>query len=578
MIVESMLPLDAKSGYTVVCEFPTVRAISGFRRARIGPMSIPIIDLFAGPGGLGEGFSAIRLLGSTENLFKIALSVEKDGFAHQTLELRSFFRRFPDGQVPEDYYRYLEGTVTRAELFAAHPEAAAHASREAMQATLGSTQNGHIYQRIREALGKRPGDWVLIGGPPCQAYSTAGRSRMRGADPEKFDRDPRQLLYREYLKIIARFRPTVFVMENVKGMLSATVNGAPIVDRIFSDLRDPRRTLPDPYGGWKGRAPHYEIYSLVTPPLPNRRLDPGDYLIHAERYGVPQTRHRVILLGVRSDFAHTSPEQLSPFLDPETGEATEIPVRRVIDDLPAIRSQLSRRKDVLEEWLEAVLSVCDAPFMNELDEGEILQGANVASAICRAVTRSGNYPTNGGERLPVVSEPEYNPEMTHGRWYTDPRLRVTCNHTARSHMLTDLHRYLFVSCFGAVNHFSPKTRDFPRSLLPNHRNILERPAAEEDIFDDRFRVQVPERPATTITSHIAKDGHYNIHFDPSQCRALTVREAARIQTFPDNYFFEGPRTEQYKQVGNAVPPFLASQIARIVYEMLNPPQVPGVQR
>ena len=154
-------------------------------------MSIPIIDLFAGPGGLGEGFSALRLPGSTEKLFKIALSVEKDDFAHRTLELRSFFRQFPDGQVLEDYYGYLEGRLTREELFAAHPARAELATREAMQATLGTTDNRDIYRRIREGLGTRPGPWVLIGGPPCQAYSTVGRSRMRGADPEKFDKDPR---------------------------------------------------------------------------------------------------------------------------------------------------------------------------------------------------------------------------------------------------------------------------------------------------------------------------------------------------------------------------------------------------
>ena len=387
-------------------------------------MNIPIIDLFAGPGGLGEGFSALRLPGSTEKLFKIALSVEKDDFAHRTLELRSFFRQFPDGEVPEDYYGYLEGELTREALFAAYPVEAAHAAREAMQATLGK-DNRDINRRIGEGLGTRPGPWILIGGPPCQAYSTAGRSRMRGADPAKFDKDPRQLLYREYLKIIARFRPAVFVMENVKGMLSATVRGEPIVDRIFSDLREPRRTLPIPSGGWEGRDPHYEIFSLVTPPHPDRRLDPGDYLIASERYGVPQTRHRVILLGVRRDTLRGAvPGLLSPYSDPASGKPAEIPVRRVIDDLPAIRSQLSRRKDVREEWVEQVLSVREAPFMDELDAGEILRGAEVATAICKAVTRSGRYPTNGGESLPGVSEPDYNPNG----WYTDPRLTVTCNH------------------------------------------------------------------------------------------------------------------------------------------------------
>ena len=134
-------------------------------------------------------------------------------------------------------------------------------------------------------------------------------------------------------------------------------------------------------------------------------------------------------------------------------------------------------------------------------------------------------------------------------------------------MPSDLRRYAFAASFAAVTGCSPKLADFPESLLPNHNNIAL--GRQGKMFSDRFRVQLRDRPSTTVTSHISKDGHYFIHYDPRQCRSLTVREAARLQTFPDNYRFEGPRTAQYHQVGNAVPPYLARQIAEIIAEILD---------
>jgi DNA (cytosine-5)-methyltransferase 1 len=133
-------------------------------------------------------------------------------------------------------------------------------------------------------------------------------------------------------------------------------------------------------------------------------------------------------------------------------------------------------------------------------------------------------------------------------------------------MKSDLWRYFFAACHAAVHKRSPKLPDFPAPLLPEHDNVTG-VDKKDMIFKDRFRVQVRAKPATTITCHIGKDGHYFIHPDPLQCRSLTVREAARLQTFPDNYLFAGPVTAQYQQVGNAVPPLLARQLAGLVYRL-----------
>ena len=168
--------------------------------------------------------------------------------------------------------------------------------------------------------------------------------------------------------------------------------------------------------------------------------------------------------------------------------------------------------------------------------------------------------TSGGEFIGFSSKPKFKPE-----WYYDENLKGVCNHSARGHMKEDLFRYLYAACFATAYGKSPIILEFPEELWPKHKNVWE--TLDGSMFADRFRVQVKDRPSTTITSHISKDGHYFIHPDPYQCRSFTVREAARLQTFPDNYFFEGNRTEQFHQVGNAVPPLLARQIADIVNKL-----------
>jgi len=167
---------------------------------------IPVIDLFAGPGGLAEGFSAYQF--EDRSIFRIGLSVEKDPFAHSTLELRSFFRQFQKGRIPPEYYAYLRKEISRVELFANYPLESEAAKNEAWHAELGSTNLSEdiLDKKIKETL-KGAGKWVLIGGPPCQAYSTAGRSRNKGKEGYVPEEDNRHFLYREYLRTIARHWP-----------------------------------------------------------------------------------------------------------------------------------------------------------------------------------------------------------------------------------------------------------------------------------------------------------------------------------------------------------------------------------
>jgi len=152
-------------------------------------------------------------------------------------------------------------------------------------------------------------------------------------------------------------------------------------------------------------------------------------------------------------------------------------------------------------------------------------------------------------------------------WYHDHRLGGILNHETRSHISADLHRYHYIASYAKKKSTSPKLEHLPKRLLPKHKNV-KKAIGSKSLFNDRFRVQLKNNPATTITSHISKDGHYFIHYDPKQCRSLTVREAARLQTFPDNYKFEGTRTSQYHQVGNACPPLLAKQIADVIYHLM----------
>ena len=506
-------------------------------------MPIPVIDLFAGPGGLGEGFSSL-LNDADERRFKIKLSIEMDELAHQTLELRAFFREFPVGEAPKDYYDYLARKISREELFIRHPKQAENAWREAWHAELGGkdTSDDEVDQRIELALGNRQ-NWVLIGGPPCQAYSLVGRSRVIGGEGglEQYEADPRHKLYKHYLRILAVHQPPVFVMENVKGLLSAKLMQEYIFEKILNDLKNPTEALP----GLRGLAPvGYKLYPLSTESGDLLgEFKPEDFVLRAEEHGVPQARHRIIILGVRTDI-NQRPGVLA--------QANKVTVEQAIGDLPRLRSGLSKEPDSAEAWRKAVREVGKAAW---------LRNSRLKKTLAAALRHVGGNLSRGGEFIPGATHP-----ARHAEWFFDRRLGGVCNHETRGHIRKDLHRYFFGAVFAREHGRSSLLEDFPASLLPDHKNAVA--ALKETKFNDRFRVQVANRPSTTVVSHISKDGHYYIHYDPSQCRSLTVREAARLQTFPDNYRFEGPRTEQYRQVGNAVPPLLARQIARIVAELV----------
>lgn len=502
---------------------------------------ILVIDLFAGPGGLGEGVSSC-VHENGNKPFQIGMSVEKEPSAHKTLTTRAFYRKIcelPNGL--ESYNEYLNAQITRNQLFERFPIEAQEAHQETLFTPHALGEHNHvIHQRIRElvtAHGNRP--IVVIGGPPCQAYSLAGRSRNAGIVDYKAEKDDRHFLYKEYLKVISIAKPDVFVMENVRGILSAEIDGEIMFPRILKDLKAPGRVT-------KIVSPRYKVFSLVVAaenPDDPIYEDHTDYLIKSEDYGVPQARHRVILLGVREDIKRV-PQTLLPREQLTT-------VEQVIADLPALRSGFSKRKDDRKEWEKEVSQ--NAARVKKLLKEHFAGAAELDLKPLKNLSRSAT--------LPVI-EPVLMPAHLK-EWYKHNAPPCVLNHETRGHMDTDLLRYAYSAAYTILSSgVTPKARDFPVELAPAHENW------DTGTHADRFRTQAANKYSTTVTSHISKDGHYFIHYDPKQCRSLTVREAARLQTFPDNYLFEGNRTQQYVQVGNAVPPYLAQQIGEVVLSIL----------
>jgi DNA (cytosine-5)-methyltransferase 1 len=509
---------------------------------------IKVIDLFAGPGGLGEGFSAYKNTDGTYP-FQTEMSVEMEASAHKTLTTRAFYRKIRANPTAlEDYYKYLRGDgLNRDELFLKYPLESAAAITETLEApTELGKDNEKIHSRLHEVLKGYDGVTIVIGGPPCQAYSLAGRSRNAGNLSYQPAKDKRHFLYKEYLKVIAIAKPDIFVMENVRGILSAKIDDEKIFPTILNDLRNPGKATKNK------KVPNYRIFSLVVPATDSKNPiyeNSSDFLIKSENYGVPQARHRVILLGIRSDIK-LQPDILNLAI------VNNITVKSMISDLPKVRSGLSREKeDSLQNWKEIINK--NGTLLSKYLKSEYQDQSIPLLKALPGLSRGESY----------MKMEQYGPDpampIELQNWLFDYKLAGALNHSTRGHMPSDLQRYAFCGAYAQLNNgVTPKSKNFPDFLAPKHANWKSGKHA------DRFRVQSANKFSTTITSHISKDGHYFIHYDPQQCRSLTVREAARLQTFPDNYYFEGERTQQYVQVGNAVPPFLAKQIAEIVYKLL----------
>lgn len=409
------------------------------------------IDIFAGGGGLSEGFCKAG--------FDIINHIEQDKNAAETLRTRVMFFLLKESGLIKEYYSYLYGRIRRKDLIVKY-NLDDLIDNNVIRQEISEETIDDIIKRVKFSMKMRglKNIDVLIGGPPCQAYSLVGRAR----DPYKMEHDKRNYLYKYYVEFLKELNPEIFIFENVPGILSAG-NG-----KLFDDIQK----YMDNVG--------YEINYRI--------LNSADFM-------VLQNRKRVILIGWKkgNNFGYPSFERIEH----------NYRVKCVLDDMPTLKA-------------------------GEGDEA------------------ARDYKIN-----------DINDYLRKTRIRT--KSDKVINNVARPHRKVDLEIYKY-----AINKYLKGERlkytDLPEKLQ-FHKN--------RKSFLDRFKVLDQNVSAShTVVAHIAKDGHYYIHPDINQLRSLTVREVARLQSFPDNYKFEGSRTAQFIQVGNAVPPLMAEIIARKVKEIL----------
>ncbi|OFG61550.1 DNA cytosine methyltransferase [Listeria monocytogenes] len=402
-----------------------------------------VIDLFAGAGGLSEGF---RKAG-----FNILSHVEMDQSASLTLKTREAFYYLKEHHMLNVYEDYLLKKISRGELYSYIP-------KKILDRVINTEINDATIEEVFQSIDKNIENKevsVIIGGPPCQAYSLAGRSR----DPQRMKNDPRNYLYKQYIKFLNRFSPKIFVFENVMGILTAQSGD------IFRNIKKEMNEAG------------YEI----------------DYrVLNSKDFGVCQSRKRVIIIGWKKEISFAYPD----FNDIQ---ARGITIRNLFADLPILKS------------------------------GEAINERNGYN----------DFPNDY-----LVSNSIREKEWT-----------VLSQHVSRPNREIDLNIYKY-----AVEKWDTFGRKIKYDELPKDWQTQKNTKS----FLDRFKVIPYDDVSHTVVAHISKDGHYYIHPSKEQNRSISVREAARIQSFPDNYYFEDSRTAAFKQIGNAVPPLMAYHIAIIL--------------
>lgn len=409
-------------------------------------MSLNYIDLFAGAGGLSEGFIRAG--------FNPIAHVEINKDACDTLKTRTAFHYLKSNNRIDEYHDYLNGIINRENFLAKIP---LDLISSVINKEISSETLPFIFNEIDKKIGKQKVD-IVIGGPPCQAYSVAGRAR----DPKGMSDDPRNHLYKYYVEFLKRYKPKMFVFENVPGILSANNGG--YLDLIFEAVREAG----------------YELDKKV---------------LNAKHFGVLQDRKRVIIIGWKKKLKLKYPHF-------EEKEPEYEILKDLFSDLPKIKSGQG-------EW-----------------------------GVIKYAKATNNYLKKFGIRNEID---------------------FTSQHISRANNQNDLEIYRI-----AVGKWVDENKRLNYSELPErlikHNNTKS--------FTNRFQVVNHLGVSHTVVAHICADGHYYIHPDINQNRSITVREAARIQSFPDDYFFEKSRTTAFKQIGNAVPVLMAEGIANKLKEML----------